>query len=191
MAKPSRLTGPMREEIGRRLAAGESLRALGREFRIPPATMSDNFTEQAPRIRNVATALAIAEADLRALPVIEQRSARTLADQLKDIESSYASGAASGARSADRLHGLADRASARLVQRADEEEGLDPKDVALVSALHQTANQGAVMASNMLAANKAQAAPALPVERPRPDLSKLTKKELAELERLTRKAENV
>ena len=191
MGRKPKLTARNKAEILRRLTAGERAVNIAREFEVSEGLISQLFSKEIPNIKTLASTLANTELAISKLDKNKQGAVRTMADQLKDIESSYASGAAAGARSADRLHGLADRASARLVRRAEEEDGLDPKDVALVSALHQTANQGAVMASNMLAANKAQAAPALPVERPRPDLSKLTKKELAELERLTRKAENV
>ena len=151
--RPSVLTEPMKAEIARRMSAGEQIRPLAREFKVGEATLRRNFSAQLPQIQEIAQMLSRAETELAQLPISAQRAIRSLADQLKEIERNYAQGAESGARSASRLHGLADRASARLVQRADE-EGLDPKDIAVVSALHQTANQGAQMASNMIAANK-------------------------------------
>ena len=189
MGRSAKLSDRQKAEIIRRLIAKESAAKLIKEFKISKSLFYSLFSGQISGIQEDAKVLADAELRVASYPISGQVAIRTLADQLKDIENSYANGAAAGARSADRLHNLADRASARLVQRADEEDGLDPKDVALVSALHQTANQGATMASNMIAANRA-AVPTTPSERPRSDLSRLTKKELAELERLTRKAEN-
>ena len=154
MGRPSKLTDPLRVEIGKRMAAGEPIRALAREFRIPESTLRKNFSAQAPKIREVAQALATADLGMAALPVTAQRSARSLADQLMAIQSHYATAAEHGARSSERLQAMADRFSARLEERADEVEGLDPKDLAIVAALHETANKGAAMASNLIAANK-------------------------------------
>lgn len=130
MARPCPLTDGLRVDIGRRIAAGESIRALSREYKIPESTLRSNFSAQAPQIREVAQSLATAELCLAALPVTAQRSARTLADQLKMVEEHYAHTAELGADTAHRLAGIANRKARAL---GDDVESEDLRTIAALS----------------------------------------------------------
>lgn len=44
MARPNPLTDSLRVDIGRRIAAGESIRALAREYKIAESTLRSNFS---------------------------------------------------------------------------------------------------------------------------------------------------
>jgi hypothetical protein len=145
MGRPSVLTEPMKVEIGRRLAAGESLRAVSKATGVSYSTLRDNFSAQVPEIRDVAQALASAESRLLTLPVSAQQSARSLADQLKTIQSDYAAVAAKGARTANRI--------ADLAGRVMDGEAVDPNQIAnaaVAAELHKAANVALIPATAMV-----------------------------------------
>lgn len=151
MGRPSVLTEPMKEEIGRRLAGGETLRGLSKAMGIAYTTLRRNFSDQVPQIREVAQTLARAEAQLAQLPVSAQRAARTLADQMKAIQNDYASVAARGAQTASKI--------ADLAGRIMDGEEVDPNQIAnaaVAMELHKAANVALVPATAMVAASKGQ-----------------------------------
>ena len=148
MGRPSKLTDRQKAEIGRRLAQGESGRKLAREFKCSEATIRANVSAQVATIQDVAGRLADAERDLERLPVSAQVSARTLADQLKGIQNSVANVAAAGARTADRLHQLAEGKAKHLGDLSTSE---DLKPIAVLVA---TANEAIKPALTLVQANK-------------------------------------
>ena len=145
MGRLSVLTDSQREEIGRRLASGETLRGLSRSLGIAYTTLRRNFSDQAPAIKNVAETLARAELDLASLPRPAQRAARTLADQLKSIQDSYATAAINGAQTAAHLSGLAQRRASTLDIDAEAE------DLRTIAALQETANKALQPAASLIA----------------------------------------
>eukprot|EP01034_Spumella_vulgaris_P031468 gene31468-38863_t len=87
MGRKSSLTEKQWSEIERRLIAGEKGRALAKEFGISEA--------------------AVPETAFSALPISAQISARTLADELKEISLQLAGAARYSAATAHRLAGIA------------------------------------------------------------------------------------
>ena len=152
MGRPSKLTEPMRVEIGRRIAAGESTRALAREYRIAESTLRGNFSAQAPAIRNVATALANAEVDLLRLPIAAQQSARSLADQLKSIQLGYGETADRATKTALKMAKLAGRIADEIPEDSVGPDAL--ASAAVVGELSRVVNHALTPASNLIAANK-------------------------------------
>lgn len=150
MGRPSKLTDKQWGEIGRRLANGESNRALAKEYKIAVSTISERFSERVPEIKELAQAIATTERAFERLPVSEQCSVRKLADQLKDIQDDYAETAANGAKTAAHLSRLARAKASRLTEDALAE------DLRGVAALSETANKALQPASNLIAANKGQ-----------------------------------
>lgn len=151
MGRPSKLTEPLRVEIGKRLAAGESIRALAREFRIAESTLRLNFSAQAPEIRSVATALATAETELMRLPVSAQQSARSLADQMKQVSNSLGQAAVNGAAINAKLTHLA-------VKKLDTiTEDSSPDDLKPIAAMVATGNEASKTALALVNANKGAA----------------------------------
>jgi len=135
-----------------RIAAGESVRALAREYRIAESTLRANFSAQTPRVRAIATALAIAENDLIQLPVTAQRAARSLADQMRHISSHLAMAAANGAVTAGHLSGMAAKKTLAL------KDDVDPEALRTIAALSTTGNEASKIAMGLLQANKVDAA---------------------------------
>lgn len=146
--RPSKLTEPLRVEIGKRYAAGESIRALSREYKIPESTLRLNFSAQAQEIREVATALACAETALMRLPVSAQRSALSLADTLKATQTSYSQAAQTGASNAAKLQSLAEAKINRL------DDDCEPEELRPIAALAETAKISAALATSLITGNR-------------------------------------
>lgn len=92
MARPSKLTEKQWAEIGRRLAKGEKVRNLAKEFGVGPATVSERFSERLETIKTLAKKVVRTqqemdetEAAIKRLPISEQCSVMSLADDMKAI----------------------------------------------------------------------------------------------------------
>lgn len=92
MARPSKLTERQWVEIGKRLAQGESVRALAREFKIGASRISERFSERTETIKALADQIVKTERAIESLPISEQCSVWSLADDLKAIASNMAAG---------------------------------------------------------------------------------------------------
>ncbi len=177
--RPPALTPAQQEEVRRRLAAGEGVRALAIEFKVGKATIG-RLAGHAGQVRKVAETLAAAHTALAALPIAQQHDALSLAEKLRSISSSLASAAELGAKTSHRLQSLANSQVAK-VDDADPMKSIGAlRDVGVLTKL---ANDSASIALNLLAANK----PTIerinaekPVE-PQFDPSKLSPATLAEL----------
>lgn len=150
MGRPSKLTPEQWAEIERRhLSGGESLRALAREFGVDEAAIRRRVSPQSPQVRAVAAKLADAQSALAELPVPQQYNAINLAAKLRSISDSLASAAELGARTAHRLHSLANSE----VGKVDDAEPLKSMDaLKSVSALTRLANDSSALAVNLLSA---------------------------------------
>lgn len=156
MARPSKLTPAQWAEIDRRLMDGEQASALAREFGINPSQITRRVSQVTQKVRNVAQSLAKAQTELAELPVAQQYAAVSLAEKLRSISNSLASAAELGAKTAHRLHSLANTE----VNKVDDSDPLNPESMdALkgVSTLTKLANDSSQLAVNLLNANKANA----------------------------------
>lgn len=157
MARPSKLSPAQWAEIDRRLAAGEGVRDLAREFGVSPATVSKRgVSKQSKQVHVVAKQVAAAQTALAALPVAQQYTALNLADKLRNISSSLASAAELGAATAHRLHALAN-SEVTKVDDADPMASID--SLKNVGVLTKLANDSSHIALNLLAANKGTTEP--------------------------------
>lgn len=153
MARPSKLSPAQWAEVERRSAEGETARALAREFGIDEAAIRRRVSPQTPRIKEVANQVVQARQALASLPVAQQYTALTLADQLLTISTSFAAAAALGAQTGHRLHALANSE----VSKVDDADPLSESSIAAlkgVGVLTRLANESLQPASNLLAANK-------------------------------------
>ncbi|HLN23345.1 MAG TPA: helix-turn-helix domain-containing protein [Patescibacteria group bacterium] len=157
MARPSKLTDAQWSEIAQRIAKGETMRKLAREFGVSPASISERVSKQAKHLKTAATQLFQAEQAVRALPVSEQHTVRSLSDMLLSISSNLASAAELGSATAQHLNTLA-RAQSRLIGKTDnpDENTAALKSVAMLTA---TANEAAKIGANLIAANKGALVP--------------------------------
>lgn len=157
MGRPSKLTPQQWAEVERRLLAGETARALGREFGISEASIRGKLgtnhalSAQSARVQETAQKLADAHTALAALPPAQRPVAMDLAEKLRSISNSLASAAELGARTAHRLQALANTE----VGKVDDVNPLSSvENLKGVSALTKLANDSASIALNLLAANK-------------------------------------
>ena len=81
--RPPKLDDRQWAEIGRRLVHGESMRKLSKEFGIGTSRISERFSERVHKLQAIASKLAYAENAMTDLPVSEQVTVRSLADQMK------------------------------------------------------------------------------------------------------------
>lgn len=161
--RPSVLTEPLKVEITKLITEGVPIREVARKYKIGEATLRRNFSAQIPLVKDVAQRLATVERDLAHLPISAQRVARTLADQMKDIQDSYASVAVKGAQTADKIADLAGRVMAG--------EAVDPNQIAnaaVAAELHKAANVALAPAQALVASGKGKdIAPDDPAARPK------------------------
>jgi hypothetical protein len=109
--RPSKLTDSQWAEVGRRYAAGEGARALGREFGVTDTAIRKRLGSQSKEILSAAQQLASVEKTVELMPLSSQMSVRSLADQLKAIGSNLARATRAGSDTAAHLAELArDRA---------------------------------------------------------------------------------
>lgn len=151
MGRRSKLTEKQWETISERMLAGESARALAREFGISESTIRERFSTQHKQIKNVAHQIVATDAALKALPISAQVSARNLADRLRSISENLADAAHYGAMTAHRLSGIA---NAQL-DKIDDVDPLQSVDALRgIAALTDLANESSKIAVNLLRANK-------------------------------------
>jgi transposase len=81
--RPSKLTPAQWDEIRRRLANGETVRGLAREFEVSPSAVSRNCSKEVASIKSAAWRLAQAEIQLQDLPLWERRAVRAMVDAMK------------------------------------------------------------------------------------------------------------
>ena len=174
MARPSKLTPEQWAEVERRSAAGEGARALAKEFGIDEAAIRRRVNPQTPQVRKVAAKLAEAQTELAALPVAQQYNALSLAEKLRSISSSMAAAAELGAKTAHRLHALANSQAAKI----DDADPLKDRDaLAGVAALLKIGNDAGMLPCNLISANKEAVAKANTVddgEQPAPTRERLS-----------------
>lgn len=151
MARPSKLSPEQWREIERRHAAGEGASDLAREHGVHPSQITRRVTQVSQKVRNVAQNLAKAQTELAELPVALQYAAISLADKLRSISGSLASAAEMGAKTAHRLHALANSE----VEKVDDADPLQSLDALRgVGVLTKLANESSQIAVNLLNANR-------------------------------------
>lgn len=151
MGRPSKLSEKQWEDIGKRLLKGESVRKLAREYKVSPSTVQERFSERNKEIKRVADQLSKAEIALSVLPISEQISVRTLADELKAVSSHLASAARYGSMTAHRLSGIAHAETDKI----DMTSPLgDIEALKGISALTKMANEAAGIGLNLIRANQ-------------------------------------
>lgn len=153
MGRPSKLTDKQWHDLERRFLSGEPGRALSREYKISEAAIRKRIGTQAHQIKAVANQLVAAEAAFSALPIGAQISARTLADELKEISTHLAGAARFGAATAHRLNGIA-HAKAVEVDDATPLDDDSRKVLGDIAVLNRMANDASQIGVNLLRANK-------------------------------------
>lgn len=148
MGRPPKLSDRQKAEIGRRLAQGEKPSALAKEFKVGLTTIKDNFSGKVSVIKETAKALAAVELEVASLPISDQVSVRTLADQLKSISDHAAFAGATGMKTASLLH----KKALKKVQELDEDATVE--DLRLSDAMLTVAGKASALGVSLMNANK-------------------------------------
>ena len=152
MGRKSKLTEKQWLEIERRMLEGVAIRALAREYGVSESTIRDRgISARAQKTKDVANQIVATERALSELPISAQLNAQNLAAKFRSMSDSLASAADLGAKTAHRLHSLANSEVGK-VDDADPMASLET--LKGVSALTRLANDSSHIALNLLAANK-------------------------------------
>lgn len=166
MGRPSNLDTRQWAEIGRRVAmggAGNSMGDLAAEFGISKSSISRRFSQRIETVQVLAKTLATTERAIEALPVAEQCSIRSLADQLKVISGGLAKAAGHGANISARLSEIADRHLESLGDSVlDPNNDVAQDGVKQVMKLATVANETSRLGMGLLQANKSKADAGMP-----------------------------
>lgn len=163
--RPLKLPPKTRDEIGRRLAMGESMTQLATEYGVSKSMLSRLFSERVPKVRDVATRLAKAEIEFEHLPVSEQGAARVLTDQIKSMGSGLVRTAGLNVRTAETLAGLANQQAAgiQIPKELDDESRQNLKDsLSLTAALIEGSNKAATLSASLVSLNRGVTEPNKP-----------------------------
>jgi hypothetical protein len=153
MARPSKLTPDQWREIERRLGAGAKAADLSREYGISQTRISERITKVSGIVSETARKLADAQNALAQLPVAQQYAAVTLADKLRGMSDNLASAAELGAKTAHRLHSLANT-QINKVDDTNPTDGDSVDAIKAVAVMVKVANDSSQLAVNLIGANK-------------------------------------
>lgn len=153
--RPSKLSDAKWSELIRRHAGGEKACDLAREFKVSPTQISRRVSQVAQHVKTVAAQLADAETAFESLPITQQHSARTIADQLKTTTANLARAAATASGTTARLHDLAGKALDQFETATD--PGEKGKAIGNANGFLEMANTAASVPLRLLAANKESA----------------------------------
>lgn len=146
--RPSRLTEAQWQTVGRRLAQGEGVRALAREFKVSPSIISNRFSKHVPELKTLAARIAQDELDLEGLTLSEQTTVRRIADDLKLTASNLGKAAVHGSQAAMHLFTKAAQHTQRLKDDLQTDELI--KAVETIHAIARAGNESAKPALALL-----------------------------------------
>lgn len=149
MPYPSKISPEQWQDIERRVAEGETVTALAKEYGVSEAALRKRGAskEKVRKVRLVAQQLAQAKDALAALPPDQQVLAVSLADELRAISGHLASAARYGSATAQRLA----QAAHREISTA---EVLDEPRLRAVAMLTRTANEAGQLGVALLKTNE-------------------------------------
>lgn len=151
MGRKSKLTPDQLAECQRRRLAGESLRALAREFGMSPSALTERISGQTEQIKTVANQIVATERALSALPISAQITAQNYAARLRAMSDNILSAASLGAATSHRLAAFANSQVAKI---DDADPLANIETLKGVSALTEMANKAGEPALKILSASK-------------------------------------
>ncbi len=149
--RPSKLSPSQWSALRDRLAQGESVSKLSKEFGIARSRISERLSESVEKIKSAAHQLVEVDETLKALPLTDRMSAINLAERLKSISNSLAGAAEYGAKTAHRLAAMAHTQADAL---DDYDPMSSPDTLKSIAVLSEMANSASQTGLNLLRANK-------------------------------------
>lgn len=151
MGRKSKLTADQKAEAQRRRLQGESWRSIAKDFGVSDSALREAISAQTAQIETVAKQIVATERALTGLPISAQITAHNLASKLRSISDSLASAAELGAKTAHRLHALAN-SEVNKVEDANPMASIE--NLRNVGVLTKLANESAVIGTNLLSGAK-------------------------------------
>lgn len=153
MGRKSKLTADQWHKIRERHIAGETVRALAKEFGVSSSTVQERVSAQADQIKAVANQIVATERAVMALPIAAQITAQTLAAQMRAMSDNLAAAGVMGSGNARLLQAHAQNELAKI---ADADPMADGGVARLqnVAILTKVANEASEISLNLLKANK-------------------------------------
>lgn len=136
MSRTSKLSEKQWLEIERRLEAGESVRALAREFKISPSAISARFSEQQKKIKKVTNQIVEANQALKSLPLSAQISVHNRTQRLMAIQAATDDAAIAGSN----ISKIVSEAAHRRVKAATDDELIDAEYLKSLMAAGMVSN---------------------------------------------------
>ena len=151
MGRPSKLTEKQWGEIAGRMASGESVRALGREFGVSDGAIRLRLSAQVSEIKDIANQILATEGRLKAMPIAAQVTTHNLANQLRSISGHLAGAANYSAATAHRLAAIANA----QVDKIDDANPMESQEILQgISALTKMSNDAGMIPLGLLKATK-------------------------------------
>ena len=155
MARPSKLNEKQLSEATERIALGESIRSIAKEYGVSEGALRARVSTQANTVKNVAQLMLDAEIGFKQLPVSARVITHNVLDKLRSITDDVTSAAAKGANISNRLAAIADKHMS-FAETASYDNNLDQviENIKTVNAIMRTANDSSALAVDLLKANK-------------------------------------
>lgn len=146
MARPSKLTEDQWQTISLRALDGESISALGREFKITEGAIRKRISTKHEKLKTVAAQIVEAEQAVSALSLSEQVITKRLAEDLRAISASLATAGKHGAAISSRVMQIALTQAGKI----NEDDPMETADVLQsVAALSRIANESSSIGMNV------------------------------------------
>ena len=157
MGRASKLNESQWATIGKRSAAGESIRALAREYGMGEASIRARVSAQTKTIKEVAKRVVENEKVIAAMPISAQIATHAEINKLRAISDNLADAAFAGSATAKALSNLA----ARQIKNINQLDPMDTADVLQgIAALTKLANDAAQIPIKLIDASNRNKAPA-------------------------------
>ncbi len=151
MARPSKLRPDQWMEIERRVANGESISSLSREYGISRGAIRDQVSDMAEKIKSAADQIVKSEQALSALPLAARVSAIDLSQKMLAISANLATAAELNSGTAIKMA----QAANLKMQVVDEDRPEDHTEaITMAVSLIRGSNEAARLPMDLLTANK-------------------------------------
>lgn len=145
--RPSKLTEQQWLTITERAMAGESVRALAREYKMSEASLRGRIPAIQKKLEDVASQIVATNQALAELSISAQLTAQRLADEMRSISTNLAGAGKYGSIIAKKVM----QTAAKQVEKVNEDDPMESADVLQgISALSRIANESSTIGFNMV-----------------------------------------
>lgn len=155
MGRKSKLTESQWEEVKRKKLEGASYGQLAKEYGVTAGAIKQQIATQVNDISSLASQIVTTEQKMSKLSISNQILTNNLSAKLRAISDHLANAAYNGAKTADRLSGMANLETDKI-NEADLRDEATMESLKAVAALTKMANDASTIPMGLLNANKEQ-----------------------------------